>query len=90
MTFCVWLVIEMDGNFWAFLVYLVGSIGYLIGDGFAMFNYPISDLASNALFTSLAVLFFINSVQYFIIWLFESKRRVDIECWSEIVNMVRQ
>lgn len=78
----------MDANFWAFFVYLIGSIGYLIGDGFAMFNFPISDTASDSLFTALAALFFVNSVQYFFIWMIWSKRRPDIECWAEIINML--
>lgn len=78
----------MDQDFFAWFVYLVGAIGYLVADAFAMFEFSISDVASNSLFTSLAVLFLLNSIQYLLLWFQESKRRPDVELWAELINIL--
>ncbi len=74
-----------DASLCAFIVYLLGSIGYLVVDGFAMFNFEITSWVSTSLFTALASFFFLNALQYFVLWWRLSKRRPDLEMWSELV-----
>lgn len=78
-------------SLFAWLVYLLGSLGYLAVDGMAMFNVALSDPVSNGLYTGLAALFVVNSLQYVRLWWTfaeERRRRPDLELWAELLNIL--
>ncbi len=72
----------------AWLVYLVGSLGYLVIDGFSMMNYDPGDTIEQALFTAFASLFVINAGQYLRLWYRWGSRRPNLELWAELVNVL--
>ena len=62
------------------LLYLVGSVGYMLADS-------LSQRVPDWLFLVLALLFVLDSLLYLMAWRTDAKAAIDLWCWTELVNV---
>jgi hypothetical protein len=85
--------LHKDPAFYANLIYILGSIGYVIAD--LVSGYITNDITTsewNRFYLFLAIVFVLDAVLYWVSWYQTSDRTVDdwfsAECWNVIASIV--
>lgn len=81
---------RFDSEFWGWVGYLVGSIGYLVMDSLSALNVTMDFNLYNGLYVALACCFLLNSLCYLRLWYCTCPRPIfyDDSFWAEVLNII--
>eukprot|EP00808_Paulinella_micropora_P030092 g27911.t1 len=77
-----------DPGFWASLINIFASTGYVVADILSATSLDISTESSITLFITLAVLFLIDALLYMAAWYQTSDRSLDFWAYGEVFNII--
>lgn len=76
-------------SFWGWFIYFLGSVGYFVVDSMAAMSLNLDDQTWDIAYTTLALVFLVNSLVYQVEWFLDSEapRVLDTSFWANATNV---